>query len=90
MIMSVILSAFYVTIDVINWFVRLTQDPRRVTVIRYSTDAWFFYLITTFQGKCKVHLTQNLMLGFFIPRLLLPLPEWAALLLYCFSSPKQG
>lgn len=50
MVMSVILSAFYVAIDVVNWFVRLTQDPRRVTVIRYSTEAWFFYIITGFQG----------------------------------------
>ena len=52
MVLAVIVSAFYVVIDVVNWFVKMTQDPRRVHVIKYTQDSFFFYIITSVQGTC--------------------------------------
>lgn len=52
MVISAILSSFYIVIDIANWFTRATQDNKAVIVLKYSQDAWYFYVITTIQGEC--------------------------------------
>ena len=50
MVMAAIVSAFYVVIDIANWFVRATQYSGDIFVLKYSQDTWFFYIITFLHG----------------------------------------